>query len=158
MSTQFPLLANVPALPYEAPRSRAPKEAHGEECPVCGAKTVEYAHKMNANLARVLYKLYQFGKPARLRDLDLTVPEANNLQKLQYWGLIQHVGTRAQKTTYWQITQTGFMFLANRLAVQKTVWTYRAKVRRFEGDEVTVKQLVADYDWAIDYAVEAKAV
>ena len=58
------------------------------KCESCGHTLREYRHSLNKGLVQALQKLATKGE-AKLSDLNLTVNQHNNFQKLQYWGLIE---------------------------------------------------------------------
>lgn len=131
-------------------RKREPKLT----CSHCGATICEYRHKLSEGLCKSLIRLYRFGSPAQLRDLNLHYTDANNFQKLQYWNLIEHV--RDGEVTKWAITEKGESFVRAVERVNKYCFTYRGAFRRFDGEMLLIREIVENYDWAITYAQEAQ--
>lgn len=110
-----------------------------EVCPHCKAKMKEYHHTLNANLIGALIKFVQHGKPAKVSDLELSVNQHNNFQKLQYWGFI-----KKELDGKWHLQQLALDFFAGS-PVNRGVWTYRGSVKRFDDDPVTSRQLQEEF-------------
>lgn len=131
-------------------------------CSHCGGVTVDYRHSLSRGLATVLIRIYRHGGPVRARDLGLNYVQASNLQKLRYWGLIQHLTSEDKRTGHWSITALGEQFVRATLRLPRHVWTYRAEVvnkngaPEMEGESVLITDLVAGYNWRIDWAEEAR--
>lgn len=98
----------------------------------------EYKHTLNSNLVLALVKFVQYGKPAKLKDLDLTINQHNNFQKLQYWGFVK------KEKGLWILEQKALDFFAG-IRVQRSVWTYRGGVKRFDDDWVTSRELQEEF-------------
>lgn len=92
-------------------------------CPCCGQKIVTYKHKLNKVLVSGLNKLSKHGGYSKLRDLDLTISEFNNFQKLQYFGLVQKYPNRE-----WGITESGKNFLEGNSTAPSFVTTKQKKL------------------------------
>jgi hypothetical protein len=115
-------------------------EPSTRRCPHCGAATVAYKHSLTLPLVSALQKLADNGGgPINLQHLGLTRNQWDNFQKLRYFGLVEQVpGDGGQtKTGVWQITDMGRRFLLGTELVKRTVWTYRGKVVRRDGDLVS---------------------
>lgn len=131
-------------------------------CSQCGAVTVDYRHSLSKGLAVVLIRIYRHGSPVRARDLGLNYTQASNLQKLRYWGLIEHLTTEDKRTGHWHITEEGEKFVRATKRLPRHVWTYRAEVLikngvpEMEGEPVLITDLVPGYNWRIDWAQEAR--
>lgn len=130
-------------------------------CPACGAKTVEYRHRLGRALATGLVRLAESGGgPVNLKDLDLTRNQWDNFQKLRYFGLAEQVhredGTRVAGV--WQITAKGRSFLDGDQRMAEYIWTYRGTAVRSEGNPVGIGDLAAGYEQREDYAASATAV
>jgi len=158
--TPPPLFAQ-PAEPptRDTPKPRTPAPSRGPcECPHCGAKMVEYRHRLNRGLVTVMRRLHAAGGRAKLADLDLTVSMWDNAQKLGYFGLIAKTYINGRRVKgMWQLTDLGRRFLAGEASVREVVVTYRGKVQGFEGGEVGVADIdpLTDYAQARNYAAES---
>lgn len=130
-------------------------------CSACGAKTVEYRHRLGGALGTGLVRLaHAGGGPVNLKDLGLTRNQWDNFQKLRYFGLAEQVhredGTRVAGV--WRITPKGQSFVEGDQRVAEYIWTYRGKAVRSEGNPVGIRDLAAGYDQREDYAASATAV
>lgn len=114
-------------------------------CEHCGAKMVEYKHSLNAGLVIALKKLIVFGEPAALKELNLTINQFNNFQKLQYWGLVTK-----DKENLWEPTTTALNFFKG-IPIPKSVWTYRGEFVRFGDDKTDIHTLRFEYRKKQDY-------
>lgn len=126
-------------------------------CPTCGAKTVEYKHTMSVALVEGLTRLSK-KQVANLKDLRLTRNQWDNFQKLRYWGLVEKfVDPKDQKRKggVWKVTTCGNNFLKGKLAVQKTVITYRGETKNYEGILITAPDVIDGYKYRPEYAEEA---
>jgi len=158
--TPPPLFAQ-PAEPptRETPRPRTPAPSRGScKCPHCGAKMVEYRHRLNRGLVTVMRRLHAAGGRAKLADLDLTNSQWDNSQKLSYFGLIEKTFIAGRRVRgMWEITDLGRRFLAGEASVRGVAVTYRGKVQSFEGGHVFVADIdpLTDYAQVRNYAAEA---
>jgi len=128
-------------------------------CDCCGAKIVEYKHSFNQSLAGSLYKLYTQNGKANVSKIGLTAVQWTNFQKLKYWGLVRKA-ERDDLTKIggvWELTQTGLDFVEKGTSIKKSVWSYRGKTVRQEGDTVFFFDLHEAYmRKRPDYAGDAK--
>lgn len=114
-------------------------------CPHCDAKMVEYRHSLSKNIVSCLWVFLRRGgviEFSKVND-EMTFNQKNNFQKLQYWGLIQKVRdeTGARKGGFWAITSKGADFLMGQIKLRKSVWTYRNRTERYDGDCVSITDL-----------------
>jgi hypothetical protein len=130
----------------------------GELCPYCGAKMVEYRHRLNDPLVTSLARLRQAGGgPISLKALGLTRNQWDNFQKLRYFDLVRQVWVDgSRKRGIWEITNSGRAFLDGRLAVHRSVWTYRGERVRWDGELVTVMAVAGGYQFREEWAEEAQ--
>lgn len=131
-----------------------------EYCECCGAKIVEYKHRLNRVLCRALEKLYAKG-PGDWhleQDLDLTHSEQDNFQKLRYFGLVEKSfdsdGLRIKGC--WRITTKGRLFVEGSVWCYPAVWTWRGDPIRFEEEPVEITDILPPIQEAADYAAEAQ--
>ena len=139
MSTSLPLLKGLPAPPAC--------------CSKCGQKLPRlFSHVLNKGLVSFLWSLYHARKPSKLVDLPIDKIVFANSQKVRYFGLAK------SERGYWSLTERGLMFLANRIAVERKVWTRDGKV--VERGEVSIRVADVDSGWRLklDYSREARAV
>lgn len=123
------------------------------ECHACGAKVVKYSHNFNSGLAIALTKLKKIGGKSALKDLDLTVNQFNNFQKIQYWGLVE----KYHEAGIWKITKDGDKFLAGG-EISKKVLTFRGKRIAFGDEKTTIDKLRKEYLKKADYVKERKGI
>jgi hypothetical protein len=138
-------------------------EDHREEeiCEHCGAKVVEYKHGLSKGLIVSLVTFAQHGEVGKLSELELSYSQRCNFQKMRYWELVEKVGDPDGKGGTWRLTDQGKRFLSGAVGLPKYVWTYRAKVRRYEGAEVSVGDVFKGewrYKYRPEYAREAQPV
>ncbi|MEM7624792.1 MAG: hypothetical protein AAF333_04105 [Planctomycetota bacterium] len=130
-------------------------------CPTCGAKLVEYRHRLNRGLVTVLRRLHEAGGIAKLSDLGLTNSQWDNAQKLSYFELmVKHFRDGKRVGGTWEITELGRHFLAGEATVPGVAVTFRGERVRFEGKTVGVREVegVAGYRQRRDYAGDATPV
>lgn len=108
-------------------------------CEACGAKVVEYRHRLNAPLVNALGKLYLAGGEAHKNDLRLTTTQYGNFQKLRYWFLVEMVRDEDGHvySGVWRLTERGQDFVEGRITIPETVWTFRGEHLRYEGSDVS---------------------
>lgn len=130
-----------------------------EVCEACGAKTVEYRHRLSEPLVKGLAKLEQAGGgPINLKELDLTWSQRDNFQKLRYFGLVLRCRREdgSRRNGVWEITGKGRMFLAGTIGVQHVAVTYRGETIRMEGEQVDATDVIGDlYQQREQWAREA---
>lgn len=115
-------------------------------CHHCNAKMVEYKHSINKNMVACLKVILEFGGVMPFKEFNnkVTYNQRNNFQKLQYWRLVQKVKDDLSEERIgglWALTRFGKDFLMGLERVQRSVWTYRNQVVRFEGEAVSVSDL-----------------
>lgn len=137
-------------------RHRYLELAAAEECPMCGASTLEHQHSLSRALVEGLVKLAEAGGgPLNLRDLGLTRNQWDNFQKLRYFELVRQVTIDGKrKRGVWEITADGWSFLGGR-AVPRTVWTFRGEPTRRSDDTVTITTTLPGYQLREDWAQAA---
>lgn len=143
MSAQQSLLTNVKPLPS---RQTVPC------CHSCGQKLPRlYRHRLSKGLVSGLWKLYHLHRPASICEIGLLNNEFGNFQKLRYFELIVSVDGK------WSVTQRGFMFLANRVEVEKTVITRKSRVVERSNEKIRVGDIDEGWQTKLDYAREARS-
>lgn len=127
-------------------------------CGECGAKTVEYHHRLNVPLVLCLRRLYNEGTgPTHLRDLNLNNSQINNFQKLRYFGLVEksYDGDGERMAGFWQITQKGINFITGVGVCTSGVWTYRGEYKSSDPNFIHFYEVVGDYQKRPEWAAEA---
>jgi hypothetical protein len=137
-----------------------------KRCPCCDAKMVEYKHSLSKLLMLSFIKVVKFVEPCRRYSFSsitnpesplLTLNQATNLHKLRYWNLIEKPSDDdRQKGGDWLITDSAIDFITGRSVLQGSVWTYRGKVQRYEGDPVNVTDITGGWKYRPEYAFEAQ--
>jgi hypothetical protein len=79
---------------------------YSQSCDCCGQKVTAYTHKLNKAMvwwfAQLIGHFMFKHEPANLqRDLDLTINQNNNFQKLQYFWLVERTKWWWVPTQYW---------------------------------------------------------
>ncbi len=121
-------------------------------CDHCGAKMVEYKHSINSGLAIALSRLYKHGQPAKLKELDLTINQFTNFQKLEYWGLV-----KKNDQNLWEATRQAERFFLG-FPIPRSVWSYRGEWVRSSDEIITIGELRIEYRKKIDYVKDAVGV
>lgn len=127
-------------------------------CECCGQKTIEWKENMTKGLARMLVKLHKSIESHGKNDInifhqmhdkfELTHTEKCNWSKLRYHGLVFKVKDEDKNSLQgrWGLTQRGYDFLHNGLAIHKFVWSYNGHISDApdaRSDElVTLKDIV----------------
>jgi len=101
-----------------------------EKCSHCGTIIQSYSHSLNKPLVEALRQLYDkqadtkgLPKPLNLQsELNLTKNQYNNFQKLQYFGLVEHLKTG------WVITIKGERFIEGQIAISDKAMTFGGEV------------------------------
>jgi hypothetical protein len=110
-------------------------------------------------MAKALYKLFKMGGEAHLKDLDLTVNQFTNFQKMKYFGLVENIDDHGQrKRGVWKITDLGISFVHGRSQVPRSVYTYRGDVVERTDEHVYVWQLSKEYLTREDYLNECGSI
>ena len=133
-----------------------------ETCEACGAKVVEYKHRLNRPLIEALataFKVAGIG-PFQVGKLELTHSQQANFQKLRYWGLVERCVTEKNKHRggWWRVTMFGARFLLGHKQTRIMSITFRGQVRRMEGEVVAVGDIVEGFELRGDYAAAAIAL
>lgn len=131
--------------------------AAAEECPMCGASTLEHRHAMSIPLVQGLIKLAEAGGgPINLRELELTRNQWDNFQKLRYFVLVRQVSVEGKRQRgVWEITEGGRAFLTGRVTCPRVVWTFRGKPTRSSEETVRVGDVLPGYQQREDWAQTA---
>lgn len=126
-------------------------------CPHCGAKMMEYRHRLNEPLIVSLAKLRRAGGgPLNIKVLGLTHSQWDNFQKLRYFDLVRQVWVDgSRKRGVWEITNHGRAFLDGREPSYRSVWTYRGQRVRWDDELVYVGAVVGGYQLREEWAAEA---
>lgn len=122
-------------------------------CPLCGEKMSAYWHSLNKFLVDALLKLYLAGGVSHLRDLDLTITQNNNFQKLHYWELAMSNGSGE-----YTIEDKGVDFLLGRIKIPKRILTFRNEIIRHSAEIVGVKDVDYDFEYPADYSLQSETI
>lgn len=143
MSTQQQsLLAGVKPLPSRSVR---------ETCSHCKQKLpLVHKHNLCKGLVSALWKLYHAKRPAQLRDIGLLTSEFTNFQKLHWFNLTQ------SSDEGWDLTQRGFLFLANRVEVERQIFTRAGAVVERSAETIKVADVDPRWQTKLDYSREAR--
>jgi hypothetical protein len=94
-------------------------------CECCGARLIEYSHKLNKGMIDSLKKLSeQPNTTANISKIGLTHNQIANFQKLKYWSLVE----KGTTSGVWSLSLCGKHFLWNGMEVPERVITFRDKV------------------------------
>lgn len=105
-----------------------------ETCSACGGHIRKYWHSLTIGLAKTLnlfaYAATINGNKVHIRhDLELTITENNNFQKLRYFGLIAKYKRNGEHIAgYWSLTERGRQFLLNEKGVPERVQTLNNRI------------------------------
>lgn len=128
-----------------------------KHCQTCGAKTVEYRHKLNKGLTGALIKLYEHRGSGLLSEMGMTTNQFCNFQKLRYWRLVEKIDDEG-RGGQWCLTQHGLDFITGLDQARECAISYRGEAIRTEGKYIDLKNVVGDYDFKPYYAKTAIAV
>ena len=126
-------------------------------CSCCGARVVEYTHKLSKGIVIGLYRLYQRNEVTHIKKLDLSYNQRSNFQKLKYWDLVRHA--ESKRNGYYEITERGKMFIEGATHVDSHVRTYRGVKIEYTGEPVFISDYISvieDYQTREDYAETAQ--
>ena len=122
-------------------------------CPLCNEKMFSYWHKINKPLVDALLKLYLAGGVSHLRDLDLTISQNNNFQKLHYFELATSNGSGE-----YTIKDNGVDFLLGRIKIPKRIKTFRNEIIEKSDELVDVKNVDSGFEYPADYSAQSETV
>jgi hypothetical protein len=127
--------------------------AQGMECPCCQRFTKRYRRKLNNGMARSLIAIHrwfcQSGHQGHkwlhvVEEMGLTAHH-EEYSKLRYWDLLeQDVREDGKPTGLWRITEKGYLFLENRLTVEKYVYLVNAELVGMNGPQVSIKDALGE--------------
>ena len=100
-------------------------------------KVKEHRHRLSERLILSLIKLEKAGGRAIASEFLDSHTDINNFQKLKYWGFIEKHNSR-----FWDITSLGREFLKNNLRVSMNVITLENNPVEFEGDLITLDEII----------------
>jgi len=122
------------------------KPAHKPKpcCPTCGASMMEHRHRMSPGLAGALVALARAsgGGIIGLGGVVLTHSQWDNFQKLRYWEVVNHHGSK--KSGMWSVSELGRMFIDRRSGLQPIAWTFRGEVVRRGGESTMIDEVLRD--------------
>lgn len=126
--------------------------ADGITCPCCGQFAKEYPRKVNSSMARDLICLYRVAglEFAYLPSVRRKTGSRDNREesKLRYWSLAEELrdvkrpdGGRAG---FWRVTEHGEAWILGLATITKYAIVYDNECLGFEGDQVTIRDSLAD--------------
>lgn len=143
---------------------KANARGKGATCPCCNQYVKVYrrhiTYAMSKSLimmARATQSSHTGGRPSAFIHVGNLLTENKHLNsdwaKFEYWGLIEPMtGDRpdgSNRTGMWRLTDKGWAFVGNRLAIPAWVDVYNKRPLSFAPNEVTIKQTIGtafDYD------------
>lgn len=129
-------------------------------CSECGHKIVTYRFNFNKGLAACIIKLSCFKEAftqegVSVGSIGLSPAQYTNFQKLRYWLLIEKVHNGDHnKGGWWRLTDLGIAFILGEVSIPDKVLMRKNILVKYEGKMVTIRDIVADYEYRGDYAVQ----
>lgn len=131
----------------------------GSNCLCCGQLVKRYRRALSSSMAYGLVLLYQYDRQHRdqyvrletyfssIPNVSVTVMAGGDIAKLRYWGLIEpQPGEREDgswRLGFYRITQLGRDFVLGQITVSSHVHIYNQKVLGFEGETVSIQQVLS---------------
>jgi hypothetical protein len=136
-----------------------------EVCPYCGAEKKEVAtHSLTTGLVR---DLIIFAKRAKekgenkvhiTKELDFSINQWCNFQKLRYFGLVAkwEAEDGNKKTGFWVLTRNGLEFLQGKLSVHKKVSATKKGITERSEEMVCIDDFPQSDEnyWQKDFNIE----
>jgi len=136
-----------------------------EVCPYCGAEKKEVAtHSLTTGLVR---DLIIFAKRAKekgenkvhiTKELDFSINQWCNFQKLRYFGLVAkwEAEDGNKKTGFWVLTRNGLDFLQGKLSVHKKVSATKKGITERSEEMVCIDDFPQSDEnyWQKDFNIE----
>jgi hypothetical protein len=128
-------------------------QKNADACSSCGASTKKYTHNLSEGLVHSLKKfVYVLKKERKLTanivsGVGFTVNEANNFQKLAYFGLVG----KAKNKGEWYLTKKGLNFLQGHDNAPKQVTTFRSKVVDRSVELAHIRDYGGPIEWQKDF-------
>jgi isocitrate dehydrogenase kinase/phosphatase len=120
---------------------------------------LEHKHTISKPLVEALERLYtQFQQhPVNIKYLNLDRTSWDNFQKLAYFGLTsKHYMNAVRVAGEWFITDKGALFIQGKLAIPRSVWTYRGSVVQRESKRVYIDQVIEGYKTVHEYREDSR--
>ena len=128
-------------------------------CQTCGAKTVEYRHRLSKGIVSALIKLYEKARasPFLISELGLSHSQMANFQKLAYWRLADRaVLPGDRKGGVWAVSIHGEAFIRGLSRMREIAVTYRGNIQRHEGTEIYIFSVIEGYQYRGDFKDQIK--
>lgn len=140
-------------------RARTFAEAEkGADCPCCGRLVKRYHNKLKGSMARWLVALCRLSSDGAFVDQKLVFATAHRAESgahrddyhlLERWGLTEPEAGDGARAGFWRPTDKGRSFVSGRTSVPAYCVTLYGHVEGFEGDEVTIRDVVGrGFDFA----------
>ena len=123
----------------------------GATCPCCRRWAQVYRWSLYATAVVFLAKLYRAGGTSEfVHSKSLEHKGQGDAARLRFWGLVEHEPDRRPdggKSGWWRVTAEGERFLLGKRSIQKYVFVYAARPLWFEGEPVTVRGSLREFDY-----------
>lgn len=121
-------------------------EGDGGKCPCCNRWGKIYARNINETMCRSLIWLAYARANARgWVDVPETAPRwlvrSNQLATLRWWNLVERLPSEdpdAKHSGLWRVTDLGRDFVAGKVQVPKTAYTYNGEVEYMSSGTISV--------------------
>lgn len=121
-------------------------------CPCCDRHAQIYKRQLHSTCGVQLIKCYNEGgyggNYVHARSLLLPgLTGISDLGKAKYWDLIEampHEPDANKSSGMWQLTKKGIDFVQKRISIPKYAIVYNDDVIRFEGDPVTIRDVLSE--------------
>ena len=127
-------------------------------CPHCDALMMQYKHNLNPPLVEGLREIYNHqGVFLNVKLLDIDWVARANFTKLRFWGLIiPHMRGDVPVDGEWKITKEGIAFVEGKIKVHKSIWYYRNKFVKFDGELIKITDVKGRIQRKPDYVRESR--
>lgn len=118
-------------------------------CSHCGHELYEYRYIIHRSHANFMLALYKAGKPILKREVDEGICSRDNFTygtQSWRWGLVRSLSYSNRGP--WELTQSGFQFLEDKLLIPKYAVTFKksrstSKVIRYEGPALNLQKVLS---------------
>lgn len=118
----------------------------GTNCPCCTQRAQTYKRKLNSSMVNLLAAMVRAGGEREYVHALVVARDAGLFQqgdagKLAYWHLVEEEPERRPdggRSGWWRVTELGGEWLRGRATVHKYALVFDGRVRRLEGEAVTV--------------------
>lgn len=110
-------------------------------CPCCGQIAKVYKRKLNSGMAMELIRLYKFKSDEYIHHTQFASVQGGEISKLSYWGLVEdklNNNTNTRCSGLWAITNTGRLFVENKIRIPKHIYLYDSKFLSFSEETINI--------------------